>query len=298
VELVSEPYSHSLAGLRDKNEFVRQIKKHSEKIKLLFGVKTKTFSNTELIYSDDLGVDASELGYTAMLTEGAKHILAWRSPNFLYYNTHNPKLTLFLRNVPMSEDLMLRFGNQSWENWPLTAEKFTDWMLQIPTDQKVVNLFIPYETLGLYQSVETGIFDFFNALPEYILQNTDFQFKTPQQILKVATPTSSLDVPYPISWFDEERDVTIWMGNEMQEEALSKLYFISDKINKCKDMSIKDDWLKLQSADNFFYMSTKWFSGSSNIRLQSNYYSSPYEAFINYMNILSDIFIRLDNTTK
>jgi alpha-amylase len=249
--------------------------------------------NTELIYSDDLGADAAELGFSAMLTEGAKHVLGWRSPNYLYYNVLNPKLNVLIRNVALSEDLELRLSDQSWEHWHLTAEKFTQWLKEIDENQPVVNIFLPYEVLGEYQRAETGIFDFFNALPEQVLQHTDFIFNTPQQVIKTCQPTSEIDAPYPISWFDEERDTTSWMGNEMQSEALTKLYQAAELVEKCPDKTVKDDWLRLQSADHFFYMSTKWFSGISNTRLQKNYYSSPYDAFINYMNILSDMLIRL-----
>ncbi|MCL2040420.1 MAG: glycoside hydrolase family 57 protein [Bacteroidales bacterium] len=295
VEIVAEPYSHSLAGLHDKDEFVRQIKLHTDRMKQLFGVEPKTLGNTELLYSDDLGADVAELGFSAMLTEGAKHVMGWRSPNFLYCNAINPKLNVLVRNFPLSEDLELRFGDQQWEHWHLTAEKFTGWLKEIDEDQPVVNLFLPYEVLGEYQRAETGIFDFLRALPEQIFKDTDFVFNTPQQIVNQLQPTSEIDAPYPISWFDEERDITSWMSNEMQSEALTKLYQAAPLIEKCPDESVKEDWLRLQSADHFFYMSTKWFSGISNVRLQKNYYASPYEAFINYMNILSDLLIRVSH---
>ena len=294
VEIVAEPYAHSLAGLYNKDEFVRQIKLHSERMKRLFGVEPKTLGNTELVYSDDLGADVAELGFSAMLTEGAKHVLGWKSPNYLYYNAINPKLNVLTRNMGLSEDLELRFGDHQWEHHPLTAEKFTQWLKEIGEDQPVVNIFLPYEVLGEYQRAETGIFDFFNALPEHLFNNTNFVFNTPQQIIKTLCPTSEIDAPYPISWFDEERDTTSWISNEMQSEALTKLYQATQLVEKCTDETVKSDWLRLQSADHFFYMSTKWFAGVSNTRLQKNYYPSPYEAFINYMNILSDLLIRLN----
>jgi alpha-amylase len=294
VEIVAGSYSHSLAGLHNKDEFVRQVTLHAERMKELFNVEPKTLADTELIYSDNLGADAAELGFTAMLTEAAKHVMGWRSPNLLYHNAINKKLNVLIRNTSLSEDLELRFSNPQWENFPLTAEKFTQWLKNIDKNQPVVNLFLPYEVLGEYQRAETGIFDFLRALPEQIFNNTDFVFNTPQQIIKTLQPTSGIDAPYPISWFDEERDTTSWIGNEMQTEALTKLYQASELVEKCTDQSIKDDWMRLQSADHFFYMSTKWFSGISNVRLQKNYYPSPYDAFINYMNILSDLLIRLD----
>jgi alpha-amylase len=294
VEIVAEPYSHSLAGLCNKEEFIRQIKRHSERMKQLFGVTPKTLGNTELIYSDDLGVDAAELGFSAMLTEGAKHVMGWKSPNFLYCNAIDPNLNVLVRNTSLSEDLELRFSDGNWEHYPLTAEKFTQWLKETDENQPVVNIFLPYEVLGEYQHAETGIFDFLNALPDHVLNHTDFVFNTPQQIIKNCRPASEIDAPYPISWFDEERDTTSWMSNEMQSEALTKLYQVAEAVEKCSDESIKADWLRLQSADHFFYMSTKWFSGISNVRLQKNYYPSPYDAFINYMNILSDLLIRLD----
>ena len=293
VELIAKPYSHSLAGLYNKGEFVRQIKLHTERMKQLFDIEPKTLSNTELIYSDDLGADVAELGFTAMLTEGAKHVLGWKSPNFLYRNAINPKLNVLVRNTALSEDLELRFGDHQWEHWPLTVEKFIQWLKNIDNNQPVINIFLPYEVLGEYQRSETGIFDFLRALPEQVLNDTDCVFNTPQQIIKQFIPTSEIESPYPISWFDEERDTTSWMGNEMQNEALTKLYQAAPLIEKCSDENIIADWLRLQSADHFFYMSTKWFSGVSNVRLQKNYYTSPYDAFINYMNILSDLLIRI-----
>lgn len=298
VELVAEPYSHSLTGLRNKDEFVRQINQHTKTIKEMFGVVPKTFCNTELIYSDDLGVDVAELGFTAMLTEGAKHILGWKSPNYLYCNTLNPNLKVLMRNVPMSEDIELRFGDTSWDNWPLTAEKFTHWLHRIEKEQPILNLFFPYEVFGEYQDRNTGIFEFMKALPEHVLNNTDYLFRTPQDIIKSVESASSVNVLYPISWFDEERDTTAWLGNEMQHEAINSLYNISNEIVNCNDEAIKNDWNNLQSVDNLAYMSTKWVTGISNIRMRNNYYPSAYDAFINYMNILSDIMIRVENCVE
>jgi len=297
VEFLAETYSHSLASLKSKKEFEKQVKTHTSKIEELFGVKPTAFRNTELIYSDEIGNMVADMGYELMLTEGAKHVLGWRSPNFLYTNAINPKLKLLLKNYTLSDDIAFRYSQQSWKSWPLTTDKYVSWLNDIDKNDEVVNLFMDYETFGEHQWEETGIFEFMDALPGKILEKTDFEFKTPTELGKALQPVSPIHAPYPISWADEERDLTAWLGNDLQDEAFDKLYQLEEKVNHCTDPQIQKDWQYLQTSDHFYYMCTKWFS-DGDVHSYFNPYSSPYDAFINYMNVLSDFIIRVnDNTT-
>ncbi len=297
VEFLAETYSHSLASLKSNKEFKRQVDMHAAKIEELFGVKPVTFRNTELVYSDDIGAAVADMGYETMLTEGAKHVLGWRSPNYLYQNAINPKLKLLLKNYRLSDDIAFRFSDQRWKEWPLTTDKFVNWLADTDPDQQVINLFMDYETFGEHQWAETGIFDFMRALPEKLFEKTDFKFATPREIVAEIKPKSPVYVPNPISWADEERDLTAWLGNDMQDEAFAKLYELEEKINNCPDESIQKDWLYLQSSDHFYYMCTKWFS-DGDVHSYFNPYGSPYDAFINYMNVLSDFILRVNNCPK
>ncbi|MCX6272151.1 MAG: glycoside hydrolase family 57 protein [Bacteroidetes bacterium] len=294
VEFLAETYSHSLASLRDKEEFISQVEKHARTIERIFGKRPVTFRNSELIYSDLIGETVSEMGYQTMLTEGAKHVLGWKSPNFLYCNAINPKLKLLLKNFQLSDDIAFRFARKDWAEWPLTTEKFGRWLNALDDKQEVVNIFIDYPALGERQGPETGIFEFIKALPATVLKHTSFDFRTPSEVSEQLQPISAVHVPFPISWADEERDVTAWLGNELQKEAVAKLYDLAPLVRQCQDASIQRDWGYLQASDHFYYMSTKWFSDGE-VHKFFNPYSSPYEAFINYMNVLSDFIIRVEN---
>ena len=294
VEILSETYSHSLSALSDSDEFHHQVKKHYNKIGELFNLKPTVFRNTELIYSDSIGEKIANLGYKGMLTEGAKHILGWRSPNFLYCNDLNPKLKVLLKNFKLSDDIAFRFSNQNWQEWPLTTDKYTDWLNSIPDNEEIVNLFMDYETFGEHQWEDTGIFEFLKALPHAVFKNTKFSFMTPSEVIDNFQPVSSIQVTHPISWADEERDLTAWLGNELQNDAFKHLYNLSDKIKKCEDPNIQKDWDYLQTSDHFYYMCTKWFS-DGDVHKYFNPYETPYDAFIHFMNILSDLIIRVDN---
>lgn len=297
VEFLAETYSHSLSSLVDINEFQRQVKLHAALIHKHFGVKPKAFRNTELIYSDQIGATVAKMGYTCMLTEGARHILGWKSPNFVYTNAINPKLKLLLRNFTLSDDIAFRFSDRSWNNWPVDVDKYIAWLSDSIKEGQVINLFMDYETFGEHQRVSTGIFDFFKALPEAVLSRTDFQFCTPSEVARKYEPVAALDVPFPISWADEERDTTAWLGNELQNEAFNKLYALSDRVLAAEDESITLDWLKLQESDHFYYMCTKFFSDGM-VHNYFNPYDTPYEAFINYMNVLSDFALRVEKRLK
>lgn len=292
VEFLAETYAHSLVSLKDKEEFKKQVEQHSNTIEELFGRKPTAFRNTELIYSDEVGEQVLEMGFDVMLTEGAKHILGWKSPNFMYCSAVNPKLKLLLRNFQLSDDIGFRFSNQTWNEWPLTAEKFAKW-INTYKNQQVVNIFIDYETFGEHQWKETGIFEFMKELPKQVLSTTNFKFRTPSELANELQPVSAVSVPTPISWADEERDLTAWLGNEMQDEAYDLLYSLKDKVSRCSDPEISKDWLYLQTSDHFYYMCTKWFSDGA-VHKYFNPYTTPYEAFINYMNILSDFISRVE----
>ncbi|HOD88867.1 MAG TPA: glycoside hydrolase family 57 protein [Bacteroidales bacterium] len=292
VEILSETYAHSLSALKSYEEFERQINMHRQKIKEHFGVEPKIFRNTELIYSDQIGEYISNMGFKGMITEGAKHILGWKSPNYLYCNAINPKLKLLLKNFKLSDDIAFRFSNHAWEEFPLTTEKFVSWLNAIDPKEEMVNLFMDYETFGEHQWEETGIFEFLKALPDAVFRYSNYSFSTPSEIVENAEPVAKIHVPYPISWADEERDLTAWLGNELQDEAFNNLYSLYDKVKEINDPEIWKDWLYLQTSDHFYYMCTKWFS-DGDVHKYFNPYESPYEAFVNYMNILSDFIIRL-----
>ena len=293
VEFFAETYAHSLTALNNPEEFKRQVELHSNKIEELFGQKPKTFRNTELIYSDEIGEMVSQMGYETMLTEGAKHILGWKSPNYMYNHATNSKLKLLLKNYKLSDDIAFRFSDQGWNEWPLDADKYAKWLDQVPDENQVVNLFMDYETFGEHQWEETGIFEFMKALPEKIIKNPGFVFSTPSELSEKLEAVSPIYVPNPISWADEERDLTAWLGNELQDEAYEKLYSAAEKITSCDHPDILKDWNYLQASDHFYYMCTKWFS-DGDVHRYFNPYPSPYEAFINYMNVLSDFLMRVE----
>ncbi len=292
VEFLAETYSHSLSALKSREEFTRQVKAQIAKVESLIGYKPKSFRNTELIYSDEIGAMVADLGFNTMLTEGAKHILGWKSSNFVYSNAINPKLRLLLKNFRLSDDIAFRFSNRDWSEWPLTTEKYVHWLNNINPNEEIINLFMDYETFGEHQWAETGIFDFMRALPGRVFANSNFEFLTPSEAAQKHQPVALLHVPHPISWADEERDLTAWLGNELQDSAFNELYNLADMVEKIDDPNIKRDWLYLQTSDHFYYMCTKWFS-DGDVHKYFNPYDTPYEAFINYMNVLSDFTIRL-----
>ena len=293
VEFLGETYSHSLVSLKDPEEFRSQVEAHSHLMESLFGKKPEVFRNTELIYSDQMGEMVANMGFKAMLTEGAKHILGWKSPNFLYCNAANPRLKVLLKNYKLSDDIAFRFGNKTWNEWPLTASKYADWIVNMDEREEVLNLFMDYETFGEHQSKETGIFQFLEHFPDEVLKNKGLSFSTPTEVVQKLQPVATVSVAHPISWADEERDLTAWLGNEMQQEAFNKIYYLLPKIKHCTDPKILKDWNYLQCSDHFYYMCTKFFS-DGDVHAYFNPYETPYEPFINYMNVLSDFSLRLN----
>ncbi|MBR1926192.1 MAG: glycoside hydrolase family 57 protein [Bacteroidales bacterium] len=292
VEFLAETYYHSLASLANECEFRHQVEKHVKAIEDHFGVTPKVFRNTELIYSDTIGRQVYDLGFKTMLTEGARHILGWKSPHFVYTNPLEPGLRLLLRDYRMSDDIAFRFSDRGWEDWPVTAEKFLSWLKS--ADGDIVNLFMDYETFGEHQKESSGIFDFMRYLPGAVLADGGFEFTTPTLATRRHKPVAEIEVPDPISWADEERDVTAWLGNELQQDAFNKLYEQSEKLALLNNAVLWEDFGHLQESDHLYYMSTKFFSDGE-VHSYFNPYNTPYEAFINYMNALSDFIIRIDD---
>lgn len=294
VEFVSETYSNSLVSLSDEQLFREQVEAHDKLIEQLFGQKPKVFRNTELIYSDELGDLIYRMGFETIMTEGAKHILGWKSPNYIYCNALNPRQKVLMRNYRFSDDLSFRFSNPVWNEYPLTADKFAGWMTSTPENEDVINIFINYDTFGEVQPKRSGIFDFLNALPGAVLKTGKLAFVTPSEAAKNFQPISAMHVLHPISWADEERDLSAWLGNELQKEAFNNLYALKDQIKNCQNEVLLKDWNYLQANNHLYYMCTKFFSDGE-VHKYYNPYTSPYEAFINYMNVLSDFTIRLNN---
>lgn len=292
VEFLAETNAHSLVSLRNKEEFNKQVTQHIKEIETLFGQTPEVFRNTEMIYSDMLGADVAQMGFKAMLAEGAKQVLGWKSPNYMYCNAVEPRLKTLLKNFVLSDDIAFKFGNKNWSEWPLTAEKYLNWVENLSEKEELINLFMNYETLGEKQKKETGIFDFFNSFVDLVIKKDQFSFTTPSVAAATLQPISAVVVPNPTSWADEERDLSPWMDNELQNEALDKLYDLVPMMNQCSDPVLIKDWQYLQASDHFYYMSTKFFSSGVSKAYQ-NPYDTPYDAFINYMNVLSDFTTRL-----
>lgn len=291
VEFLSETYSHSLSSLTDPVEFERQVRMHADKIQALFGQTPTVIRNTELIYSDEISELIAQMGFKGVITEGAKHILGWKSPNYVYESATNPDLKLLLKNSKLSDDISFNFSKYDWSEYPLTADKFMNWIGALPEGEDVVNLFMNYEVLGSMQPAGTGIFEFMKALPLYAEKN-GIAFATPSETIAAHKPAGIFSVTHPISWADEERDTSAWLGNILQKEACNRLYSVAERVRLCNDRRLLQDWDYLQSSDHFYYMSTKRKSDGAMHRLFSPY-DSPYEAFTNYMNVLSDFIVRV-----
>ncbi len=291
VEVLAETYYHSLAFLYSKEEFERQVHMHRHTVGRLFGVAPTTFRNTELIYNNDLARAVEDMGYRAVLAEGADHILAWRSPNFLYRAPGTTHLKLLLKNYRLSDDIAFRFSQKSWEGYPLTAPKFADWVSAHNGSGDVVNLFMDYETFGEHQWEDTGIFNFLRFLPEEILRHPHNTFVTPSEAAERFPAVAELDMPHFVSWADMERDISAWRSNDMQEEALRQIYALEPVALASTDESLRETWRRLTTSDHFYYMCTKWWS-DGDVHKYFSPYESPYTAFISYMNALADLRLR------
>jgi len=288
VEFLSETYYHSLSFLYSKEEFVRQVGKHKEKIEELFHQTPTVFRNTELIYNNEIANFISGLGYKGMLCEGLDHILGYRSPNFLYHPPHNDRIKLLLKNYKLSDDIAFRFSNKDWDEWPLTAPKFARWAHQVAGNGETINLFMDYETFGEHQWPETGIFDFLAHLPREILKHPDFDFKTPSEVIKDYKVRGEYDVHHLSSWADIERDLSAWLGNSLQHDAMERIYSLEKKIKETNDAGMLDNWAKLLTSDHFYYMSTKYWN-DGDVHKYFSHYNTPYDAYINFMNVVTDL---------
>ena len=294
VEFLCEPYAHSLSSLSaDTNEFERDVKRHIQRIEALFGQTPVTFRNTSLIYSDSIGERIARLGFHTILTEGAKHILGWRNPNFVHHHPNDEKVKILLKNAKLSDDISLRFSSKDWNEYPLTAEKYAHWLKDSLRDSDVVNLFMHYQALGKYNTPDSGIFDLLRYLPQYVLDDPQYAFMTPKEVVATFVPKEAIYVPNPISWTDEERDITSWLGNELQQNAFEELFALSGKVEATGDEAIERTYSRLQCSNHFNYMSTKFIPVEQRLKKVSPY-PSPYDAYINYMNVLSDFTLEVD----
>jgi alpha-amylase len=294
VEFLAETYYHSLSFLYSREEFTQQIYKHMETVERFFGQRPRTFRNTELIYNNDLAAIIEGMGcFDAILSEGADQILGHRSPNFVYRPPNCRKVKLLLKNYRLSDDIAFRFSNRGWCEWPLMATKFGGWINQVNGNGVVVNLFLDYETFGEHQWEDTGIFEFMQRLPAEVLRHPDNDFKTPAEVAASHEPVDVVDVPHIISWADTERDLSAWLGNAMQSSSLHEIYRLEKKIKSTNDEDIIADWRRLQTSDHFYYMCTKYFA-DGDVHKYFNPYDSPYDSYINFMNVLSSLSSRCD----
>ena len=288
VEFLTEPYSHGLAGLANEESFKRDITKMSKKIEEYFGKKPQVVRNSSLIYTDEIGAQVASMGYKGMLTEGAKHVLGWKSPHFVYNCNMAPNLKLLLRDVNLSDDISLRFSNTDWEGYPLFADKYIDDIAACPESEQVVNIFMELSALGIAQPLSSHILDFLKALPGYAKEK-GLEWATPSEVMDKFDSVGAIDVPDSLSWVDEERDCSVWLGNQMQREAFNKLYSVADRLLIAKDPRLLQDWDYLQASNNFRFMTTK----PSNWWIDRGIYDGPFDAFTNYMNILGDFISRV-----
>ena len=297
VEIVSETYYHSLAFFYSRTEFERQVEMHKTKIRELFGVETSVFRNTELAYNDSLAQWADGYGFKGILAEGWDPILDWRSPNFVYQPEGTKNISLLLKNYKLSDDLAFRFSNQAWQEWPLTADKYTEWANASIEEAPLINLFMDYETFGEHQWQDTGIFSFFEDFVGRWLTNPDNTFYTVSEAIETNKPVGNLSMPSTVTWADAERDLTAWLGNSMQQEALGHLYALESDILRTEDVELISDWRKLQTSDHAYYMCTKWFT-DGDVHAYFSPYESPYDAFLYYMNVIRDLRWRLHETHR
>lgn len=289
-EFVAQPYSYGLSSLYDEMGFIDEVKRLSKKLKQLFGVSPTVFANSNMIYSDEIGSMVSSMGYKVVLTEGAKHILGWKSPHYVYNSSQNPSLALLFRDFKLSDDISLRFANSTWDEYPLFADKYVDWIAALPEEEQVVLIAMDMSAFGIAQPLSSNILDFLKAIPACAAQR-GLTFSTPTEVVRKFKPVSSIDIDHPISWCDEERDTSSWTGNVMQREALDKLYSVAERVRMCNNKLVKQTWDYLQSSDYFHYMSTK----NTGVGINRGIFDSPFDAFTNYMNVIADFIARVNS---
>ncbi len=292
VEILDETYYHSLAFVYSIEEFKKQVGLHRKKVKELFNYKPRVFRNTELIYNNYLAHIVEDMGYEGVIAEGADHVLGWRSPNFVYRPAGAKKIKLLLKNYKLSDDIAFRFSSKEWNEFPLYADKFANWVSRVNGNGHCVNLFMDYETFGEHQWQETGIFNFLEHIPNEILKHPDNGFVTPTELIRKYETVSELDIPYMVSWADIERDLSAWLGNRMQQSAHHSIFELENDVKNANDPKLLHDWRRLQTSDIYYYMCTKWFN-DGDVHKYFNPYDSPYDAFIIFMNILNDMKLRI-----
>jgi alpha-amylase len=294
VEILADTYHHSLAFFYSVPEFERQVAMHTRRIKELFGVAPRVFRNTELSYRNDLAKWCEDNGYLGIMAEGWDKYLGWRSPNYVYSPVGCKRIKVLLKNYKLSDDVAFRFGNRDWESWPLTAETYASWIHSHHGDGQTINLFMDYETFGEHQWEDTGIFDFLSALPRVLQEHPDTSFKTPSETILAYEPVGEYDVPDILTWADTDRDLTAWTGNDIQRDALEKIYALETDVLATEDPELIELWRKLQTSDHFYYMCTKW-SNDGDVHAYFSPYQSPYDAYIAFMNAFSDLQLRVQD---
>jgi len=297
VEIVAETYYHSLAFFYDRKEFEAQVKQHQDRIHKLFGVKSQVFRNTELSYNDDLAKWADEYGFKGILAEGWDKILEWRSPNYVYRPEGCKNIKLLMKNYRLSDDIAFRFSDKHWKEWPLTVEKYMRWVETDTLRGPLINLFMDFETFGENIWEDTGIFKFFEHFVYTWLKDKDNRFMTVSEACDSDEPTAEISMPWTVTWADTERDLTAWLGNSMQHEAMKALYEIKDEVLATGDRKLIEDWRRLQTSDHPYYMCTKYFN-DGDVHAYFSPYDSPYDAFLYFMNSLRDMRGRLDGVTR
>ncbi|MCB1167212.1 MAG: glycoside hydrolase family 57 protein [Leptospiraceae bacterium] len=297
VEFLAETYYHSLSSLFSEKEFRQQVRMHSDLMHQEFGVRPTSFRNTELIFNNHIAYLAEDMGFTAILCEGAERILGWRSPNFLYSPRYSPRIKAFLKNYRLSDDIAFRFSDRGWMEFPLTTDKFAQWLHNVAGNGTVVNLFMDYETFGEHQWEDTGIFQFLDDLPQALLRHRDFRFSTITEAARIRPTVGEIDTDQAVSWADMERDLSAWLGNSMQREAAAAIYELESDVKEINDPALLDDWRKLQTSDHFYYMSTKFWN-DGDVHKYFSPYGTPHEAYVYYMNVLQDMRTRIKDHKK
>lgn len=294
VEILSETYHHSLAFFYNRSEFEAQIEMHRQKIREVFGVETRVFRNTELAYNNELAAWADRYGFDGIIAEGWDDVLGWRSPNYVYQPVNTENIKLLMKNYRLSDDIAFRFNDKGWADWPLTADKYYRWVSSALADAPLLNLFMDYETFGEHQWREDGVFDFFEQFVRHWLSRPENSFSTISEAITSHQPQGDISVPQTITWADSERDLSAWLGNGLQRQAMNYLYEMSDRVMRTGDWQLINDWRNLQTADHVYYMSTKW-SDDGSVHSYFSPYESPYDAFLYFMNAIRDLRWRTDN---
>lgn len=296
VEILAETYYHSMSFLYSPEEWKQQVELHKQKIWNLFGEKPKVFRNTELVYSDWIGEEAAKMAYQGILAEGVDANLGWRSPNYVYLHPTNPDLKVLLKNYKLSDDIAFRFSNQYWNEWPLTTEKFTSWIDKAGYDGNCINLFMDFETFGEHQWDKSGIFEFMRYLPKQLME-AGHDFVLPSEAIEKFSPVGTYECAEYTSWADKERDISAWQSNKMQHEAFEKLYSIESQVKETNDENLIDVWRRLTTSDHVYYMCTKNYS-DGDVHKYFSPYDSPYDGYINFMNVMKDFELRLAKSSS